>query len=394
MNRAISSLKNARLQQGWSQEQAIVRFESISRAMSIHTPARTSLRTLFSMFENEHRPVPKQYQRVFRELYRCTDSELGFSPAAVTLPVPPSLSLPLPDQASSEILDYLTNVFDQHLKADALVGPRYLVPVVQSQMTLIDHLCSTTRGSDRQGILRVATRYAEFCGWLYQDSGDSEAAVFWTDHALDYAQELNDPQNIAYSMMRKSNIVTEAGQPGHGLGLANAALNAFDVLTPQTRAVCFRQRANAYALLGEQRNFEATAEDALENAAAGAALDAADDRAIYCTPSYVSMEVGMSWVLLRQPTAAIQVFERGLSSWPAGSQTRDRGLCLARLALATAISDNTERSCQVATEALTIARSTGSARIRKQLVALHDELARHDGDASVHEVRRQLRQIS
>lgn len=106
------------------------------------------------------------------------------------------------------------------------------------------------------------------------------------------------------------------------------------------------------------------------------------------------MEVGMSRVLLRKPATAIQVFEQSLSSWTTGTQTRDRGLCLARLALATAVDDNTERSRQVATEALPIARSTGSARIREQLAALDDELARHDGDASVHELRRQLRQMS
>jgi hypothetical protein len=38
------------------------------------------------------------------------------------------------------------------------------------------------------------------------------------------------------------------------------------------------------------------------------------DRAVYCTPSYVSMEVGMSWVLLRKPAAAMLVFEQSLSS--------------------------------------------------------------------------------
>jgi hypothetical protein len=51
-------------------------------------------------------------------------------------------------------------------------------------------------------------------------------------------------------------LSTESGAPGHGLGLANAALNFSDVLTPRMRAVCLRQRANAHALLSERRDFE------------------------------------------------------------------------------------------------------------------------------------------
>ena len=181
----------------------------------------------------------------------------------MSLPVPPALPADLPEQASPEILGYLSNVLAEHIKADAVVGPRYLVPTVQSQLPLIDRLCQATRGPDHTEVLAVAAQFAEFCGWLYQDSGKPDSAVFWTNHALDYAQELNDPQLIAYIMMRKSNIATESGKPGYGLGLANAALNAFDVLTPRIRAVSLRTRANAQALLAERRDFEESVDQAL-----------------------------------------------------------------------------------------------------------------------------------
>jgi hypothetical protein len=114
---------------------------------------------------------------------------------------------------------------------------------------MIDQMCQATRGADREAMLAVAAQFAEFCGWLYQDSGRPDSAFFWNSHALDYAQELNDPQLIAYVMMRKSNVATESGKPGYGLGLANAALNAFDALTPRMRATALRAQANGYALL-------------------------------------------------------------------------------------------------------------------------------------------------
>jgi hypothetical protein len=321
MNGQPNLLKLARERRGWSQEQAIVRFENLSRVMGVRFPARASLRTLLSLFENNRRIVPSHYQSIFRELYRATDEDLGFSASGAQkwLPVPPALPADLPETASPEILSYLANILTEHVMADTVIGPRYLIPAVQSQLPLIDRLCQVTRGPDRRDVLAIAARFAQFCGWLYQDSGNPESAGFWTNAALDYAQELNDPQTISYIMMRRSNIATESGSPGHGLGLANAALNAYDVLTPRMRAVSLRQRANAHALLLEQREFEESIDLALIQAADGASQ---------ATPE----------------------------------------LC------------DIERSCLVGAEALTIARSTGSARIRSELHALYNELAPHVSD--------------
>lgn len=190
-------------------------------------------------------------------------------------------------------------------------------------------------------------------------------------------------------MMRRSNIATESGSPGHGLGLANAALNAYHILTPRMRAVSLRQRANAHALLLEQREFEESIDLALIQAADGAS-QATPDLAAYCTESYVAMEAGMSWARLGRTGPALNIFERSLDTWPAGGQTRDRGLCLARLATVAAAQGDIERSCLAGAEARTIARSTGSARIRRELHALYNELAPHVSDSSVQDLRAHL----
>jgi tetratricopeptide (TPR) repeat protein len=375
MDKIPNLLAQARKRKGWSQENAIVRFERQSRVMGIVIPARSSLRTLFSMFENGRRPVPVAYQPIFRELYRAMDEELGFAePGSLhRLPTPPPLPAGSPEGPPSDILEYLSNVLSEYIKADALLGPRYLVSTVQSQLPLIDRLCQSTRGADRRRVLTVGARFAQFCGWLYQDSGEPESASFWTSQALDYAYELNDPQFIAYTLMRKSNISTESGTPGHGLGLANAALNFADTLTPRMRAVCLRQRANAHALLSERRDFEQAIDEAIQEATQGTTQNYSD-LAEYCTPSYVEMEAGMSRVLLGQADMAIESFEHSLSEWLDNRQTRDRGVCLARLAAATASVGNIERACETGEQALAIARTTGSARVRAQLMMAYNEL--------------------
>ncbi|MGP4104962.1 hypothetical protein [Nonomuraea sp. KM90] len=218
------------------------------------------------MFENNRREIPASYRRIFCELYRASESDLGLDTKTgiftATPSSPPALPQALPGAPSPEVITYLTNVLAEHTRADALLGPLYLVPAVQAQLPLIDRLVQSARGADRRPVLELAARFAEFCGWLYQDSGDTECAMHWTNRALDYAQELADPQRVAYVLMRKSNIVTEAGHPGQGLGLANAALNAAPDLTPRLRAVSLRQLANAHALLAEPREFEAAVDQA------------------------------------------------------------------------------------------------------------------------------------
>ncbi|GAA3447639.1 hypothetical protein [Planomonospora venezuelensis] len=192
--------------------------------------------------------------------------------------------------------------------------------------------------------------------------------------------------------MRKSNIATEAGHPGQGLGLANAALNMASTLTPRLRAVSLRQIANAHALLNEPREFESAVDEAIQQAARGI-TQLEPDNAAYCTPSYVEMEAGMSWVLLKKPDVAVAVFEQSLTKWPSATQTRDKGLCLARLATASAAQGEIERAVQIGAEALTIAQQTGSARIRAQLGALCDHLAPAGRLPSVQDLQEQLLQL-
>lgn len=51
----------------------------------------------------------------------------------------------------------------------------------------------------------------------------------WTDRALGHVQELDDPLLSSYVLMRKSNIATDAGHPGAGVGLVDAALRINDL---------------------------------------------------------------------------------------------------------------------------------------------------------------------
>ncbi|MFJ3813928.1 hypothetical protein [Streptomyces sp. NPDC090056] len=390
---ANSRLRQARLKRGWTQSELIDALMASARRLSVPTPASTSWKTLVSMYENGRRAVSPDHRPLFREAYEATDEELGFEPAAtsgavaraelLSTSVMPVNRTPMP--VNSGMLNYLTSVLQQHARAEPFVGPHFLLAPVSSQMPLVEQMCREAYGPLRQEVLRVGARYAEFLGWLHQDTGRADEAMRWTRLAMEYAQELGDPMVIAYMLQRRANIATETGHAGHGAGLALAALRYASELSPRVHAVVLRQLAVSKASLGEAAESERAIEQAL------AAADRGDDgdMAFYCTVPYVEMEAANCEVHLRRADKAVVTYERSLRHWPA-VQERDRGLCLARLATASAVLEDVEGAYQAAEQALGIARRTGSARILNELYRLQPRLARWRRLVEVSELNRQL----
>ncbi|KIZ13697.1 helix-turn-helix transcriptional regulator [Streptomyces natalensis] len=303
-----TKLQAIRKAHGWSQAELMDAVVDAAERLGIDLPSRSSLKTQISMFENGRRSPGDDYQAIFCEVYQTTRLELGFTletaPSQLdALPVLPTPRITAP-AVTPEVLAYLKSVFVQHAQAEPLVGPRFLAPAVQSQVPLIEQLCSDAAGPLRGDVLRVGARYSEFLGWLYQDTGDSQSAMLWTNRALDYAYELDDPTLSAYVLQRRSNIASEAGQAGYAQGLANAALKHASKIPSQVQAVALRARANSLALLGDR---EGSAR-ALDEARVFADRTPEEDGglATYVSVSYIDMEAANCAIALNRPQDAVK----------------------------------------------------------------------------------------
>jgi hypothetical protein len=131
------------------------------------------------------------------------------------------------------------------------------------------------------------------------------------------------------------------------------------------RAVALRAEALGHAL---DRNPDACARalDLAFQYAADVSEGDEADIARYCTPSYIEMEAAHCWIELGKPDAAITTLQQGLAEW-SPTFRRDLGLCLARLAVAHAGSNQPDEATAVAGHALTIAAITRSDRTARQL---------------------------
>ncbi len=290
----------------------------------------------------------------------------------------------------SALADSLLETLELYSRMDNLAGPHSLVDIAPRQLRFIEDLLSNARGKDRKQLLHVGARYAEFAGWIYQDTGALNSAMQMSSIALDFAQETGDETLISYILMRRSNIATDAKRPELALKLADAALDKATHLPPRYCAVALRQRAHSFAQLAQPDDCAHTLEGAFK--LAEQSVDSEKDLAQYCTPEYVEMEAAHCWIELGQSDKAISALQHSLAEWRPEFR-RDLGLCLSRLAVAHASSGQIENALIVADRSLEIARDTKSFRTENQLARIPSILTERGAGDEARRFDRKIRSL-
>jgi tetratricopeptide (TPR) repeat protein len=293
-------------------------------------------------------------------------------------------------RTESTLADSLLGTLDLYSSIDNLAGPQSLVNIAPQQLQFVENLLSNARDKDRKQLLHVGARYAEFAGWIYQDTGALNSAMQMSSTALDFAQEAGDEMLISYILMRRSNIATDAKRPELALKLADAALDKATHLPPRYRAVALRQRAHAFAQVDQPGDCASTLELAFKFAERS--VDSEKDLAQYCTPEYVEMEAAHCWIELGQADKAIGTLQHSLAGWKPDFR-RDLGLCLARLAVAHASNGQIENALIVAGRSLEIARDTKSFRTVDQLTRIPGILIARGAEDEARRFDRRIRSL-
>ncbi|MFF2612080.1 hypothetical protein [Kitasatospora sp. NPDC058046] len=272
-------------------------------------------------------------------------------------------------------VSHLRGVMPGHYKAANLLGSRHALDAVTRHLQLLDRLQQAIGGRDREELLTIGTRTAEFLGWLNQDLGDFDRALFWSDRAMEWAQEAGDDVMAAYVLFRKSNQATAQRNAQKAVSLARAAQRSVGA-THRIRALAAQQEAQGHALMGNPRFAQAKFDEAHEIAAApdDSHADDALDLA-YCTPTYIEMQRANCLIELGDPHTAVGMLEAELQVLPPVYRN-DQGVYLSRLARAYAVSGEPEQAATAADRALSIAVDTESARAMSELTAAGKALQR------------------
>ncbi|MGW4651808.1 helix-turn-helix domain-containing protein [Kitasatospora sp. NPDC004289] len=269
------------------------------------------------------------------------------------------------------------------IESDNVLGPGRVIGSVLEHVGVIQELRREAKGSDRAALAELQVQYGELASWLYQDLGDVARAQFWLDRALQWSHTAGDDELTSYVMARKAQLATDIGDLDDVVDLAEAAQR---LARPRSRlaAVARTYQAYGHALRGEA----AESERVLDQIQQSLDVAAADPSrwGSWLNTAYVEVYRAQSLQALSRHGQAADVYTGALRILPDGYH-RDRGVYLARQAVALAGAGSPEQAATVGLHALAVVGDTGSGRIVTELARLDRALADRDTVPEVAEFR-------
>ncbi|MEU5902292.1 helix-turn-helix domain-containing protein [Streptomyces venezuelae] len=253
---------------------------------------------------------------------------------------------------------------------DNLLGPRHAIAAVREHIEKIKSLRQDTQGADRHDLMELQTQYAEFASWLYQDMGDFGSAEFWLDRAFQWSHTVGDGDLTSYVMARKAQLAGEMRDLVDVVDLAEAAQR---MARPRSRlaAVARTYESYGHALRGESSDSERAIDD-VRNSLDRVSSDTTP-WGVWLNEQYLDVHRAQGLEVLGRHAQAAEVFTTAIKALPAGYH-RDRGVYLARAAVAHAGAGSPEEAAAIGLQALAVAKDTGSGRIMRELVRLDKTL--------------------
>jgi len=294
---------------------------------------------------------------------------------AATGPRPPNAAvvrLHAPSASAGDLspVEHLEQLRRTLIDADNLHGSGCVIPAVLGQIQMISQLRGGCRGTDRRQLLVMQAKYAEFAGWLHQDSRDFCVARYWLDRSLEWSCAAADRELSTFVMARKSQL---AGDMSDAVDAVDLAAAAGRMARKQSRLKATAEvfGAHGYALAGQRSECLRTIDRAQE---AAASLDDESPWASWLDTSYVEVQRGRCLTILGDHAVAASVFRQAIQGL-ASTFRRDRGVYLARAALAHAGARDPEQAADAAIQALAIAQDTRSGRVAAELAQVSVSLA-------------------
>jgi tetratricopeptide (TPR) repeat protein len=236
-------------------------------------------------------------------------------------------------------------------------------------------------------LLILGSRYAEYTGWLAQETGNDLAALRWTRRAADLANAADDTGFAAYGLVRHALVTLYRDDARQTVQLASRAQAS--CLPPRIRGLAAAREAQGHAI-GADYN---SAMRALDRASILLSTVAADTEQPVIGTGNVADPVEMirGWCLydLGRPSDAAKIIERQLATIPRNA-TRARARYAARRALSCAVAGDIDQACLLATDLLDDVARVRSATIAKDLHALAHSLGRYQRHQAVRELSPRL----
>jgi transcriptional regulator with XRE-family HTH domain len=291
----------------------------------------------------------------------------------------------------ADMLEASRSLFTQYRRLGQTVEPGLLLPVLIAQTHTLRELSAQTDNSTRQQLLALGSRYAEYVGWLVQETGDERAALWWTQRAVDLAAAGGDQALAGYALVRRALVTLYRDDAEQTVALARRAQSGS--LPPRIRGLAAQREAQGHALAGNQR----ACLSALDRARTLLARqDDGSDEPVIGTmhlPDPVGMVTGWCLVDLGRPQEASAELDRQLAL-VGENAVRTQVRYGVRRALAYASAGEIDHACALVAPLLDGVAVVRSATVTTDLRRLARVLARHSDQPSVRRLGPRLGTLS
>lgn len=305
----------------------------------------------------------------------------GLSPLGGFVIAPPS---GLADPHALTLIGTFRAGFDEFRRLGQQASPGALLPILIAKTHVLRSLHSVVSASVRPGLLTLAARYAEYTGWMAQESGDDRAALWWTDKAVELATAGGDPSMGSYALVRRALVALYRDDPDQTIDLARRAQVGS---TPaRIRGLAALREGQGLALAGDYSSCRRALDRAADLLARGKAHESAEP---VLGPSAVVDPVAMAsgWCMydLGRPREAAEILDREIKHVPPEA-VRASLRWGARRALAHAAQGEIEYAAALARGLLPGLTQITSATVRLDVRKLSRTLARWGTHPSVREL--------
>ncbi|BDM71683.1 transcriptional regulator [Streptomyces nigrescens] len=282
--------------------------------------------------------------------------------------------------AGAGMLEASRSLFTHYRRLGQTVEPGLLLPVLIAQTHTLRELSAQADAATRRQLLALGSRYAEYVGWLVQETGDERAALWWTQRAVDLAAAGGDQALAGYALVRRALVTLYRDDAEQTIALARRAQSG--TLPPRIRGLAAQREAQGHALAGDLHACLC----ALERARTLLARphDGSDEPVIGTMhlPDPVSMVTGWCLVDLGRSREASEELDRQLAL-VGQDAVRTRVRYGVRRALAYASAGEIDHACALTTPLLDGVAAVRSATVTTDLQRLARVLARHSDQPSV-----------
>lgn len=279
------------------------------------------------------------------------------------------------------------SLFDHYRNFGQDTDPSVLLPPLAAQTNAIQEFAKISGGNTSRNLLILGSRYADYTGWLAQETGNDLAALQWTRRAVDLADASGDTGFAAYGLVRHALVTMYRNDARQTTQLAERAQASS--LPPRIRGLAAAREAQGHAIAADYNS----AMRALDRASALLSEAVADtEQPVIGTGNLTNpAEMIRGWCLydLGRPAEAARIIDGQLVGVHAHA-TRTRARYATRRALSYAAAGDIGHACQVTADMLADVGRVRSATIAKDLHALAHLLGRYQRNSAVRELSPRL----